>query len=401
MNVKNQLLIDKYIAKPTVFLLNFLVRIVGKLTSINHDLNTEFKTIAICKFKGMGSILQATPMIEAIRCRYPNAQIIFVSTKSNMNLLEKIDWIDTIITVDDSNFLKFVKTNIRSIFLLMRIRPELYIDLEIYSDYSTLFSLFTLSKNRIGFYLRSSSFRMGIYTHMMFFNPRVPISNVYLQIAQLIGCDTENKKLFPLKSNNLTTRKHQYLVINPNASDLRLERKWGKDKFIELIQIILQNYSEFDILLIGGKDEVEYTTEIEKAINSDRVFNTSGKTSIDELVNIITHAKLMISNDTGPMHIAFCTNTPIICLFGPCSPEQYGINNEAHIIYKNAYCSPCVHDFEIPPCKGNNVCMHLIPVNEVFEKTKALIDNQTSLNSQKMTDFIYKVKNNVLGKVYR
>jgi len=44
----------------------------------------------------------------------------------------------------------------------------------------------------------------------------------------------------------------------------------------------------------------------------------------------------MVSNDTGPMHISFCTKTPIICLFGPCSPEQYGINEYAHIIIEKS-----------------------------------------------------------------
>ncbi len=66
-------------------------------------------------------------------------------------------------------------------------RPDVYIDLEIYSNFSTLVTLFSCSKNRISFYLRSSSFRMGIYTHMMFFNSEVQISEVYLQIARLFG----------------------------------------------------------------------------------------------------------------------------------------------------------------------------------------------------------------------
>lgn len=404
MDIKKQLLIDKFIAKPIAFLLNFLVRIVGKILSIDHSLDKDFKTIVVCKFKGMGSIIQSTPMLSAIRDKYPNAQIIFVSSNSNRKILEKISLIDTIITVDESNLLKFASTNIKSLITLIKIRPELYIDLEIYSNYSTLFTLFSLSTNRIGFYLRSSSYKMGIYTHMMFFNPRVPISNVYLQIAQLIGCETEKSTLYPLEKtieNNPSYSKAEYIVINPNASDLRLERKWGRTNFINLIKKILEDFPTLDILLIGSKGEQDYTEEIASAINHPKVKNTAGLTSVDELIALIHKSKLMISNDTGPMHIAFCTKTPIICLFGPCSPDQYGMNGgTTHIIYKNVYCSPCVHDFEVSPCKGENICMKLITVDEVYSKFQQVIN--TSIPSTfKATNFIYKTSYTVLGKVIR
>ena len=109
----------------------------------------------------------------------------------------------------------------------------------------------------------------------------------------------------------------------------------------------------------------------------------------------------MISNDTGPMHIAFCTKTPIICLFGPCSPDQYGMSEFAHIIYKNAYCSPCVHDFEIPLCKGDNVCMKLISTKEVFSLFQKLNENPTMKSEFAGQEFVYINDKIVLGKVIR
>ncbi|MCB9363894.1 MAG: glycosyltransferase family 9 protein [Flavobacteriales bacterium] len=403
MNIKQQILIDKLIAKPVAYFFNFIVRILGQLLKINHSLDREFKTIVICKFKGMGSIIQATPMINAIRVQHPNAEIIFVSTKTNETVLKKITWINTIVTVDDSSLLKFILSNIKSLLFLIRKRPEVYFDLEIYSDYSTLFTLFSLSTNRIGFYLRSSSFRMGIYTHMMFFNPRVPISEVYLQLARLIVSNTKDNSLYPLVNEGIS-RTHNYsnyIVINPNASDLRIERRWDKHNFVALIELILKEFTDKTIVIIGSSSEKKYSEEIKTMINNPRVINTAGKTSIDELIGIIKNAKLMVTNDTGPMHIAFCTNTPIICLFGPCSPEQYGMNNNAHIIYKKVYCSPCVHDFEIAPCKGNNTCMQLISTSEVFEKVKELIVSPISHNSLPQESQYIFDNGNVLGKVIR
>lgn len=382
------------------FLLNFWVRLLGKILRINHKLDREFQSIAISKFKGMGSILQATPMLQMIRETHPNAKIIFVSTESNRGILSKIEWIDEIITVNDKSFWKFVGSNIRSLWKLMRIRPTIYFDLEIYSDYSTLFTLYSLSINRVGFYLRSSSYRMGIYTHMVFFNPRVPISKVYLQMARLICPNAEEGKIYRLAGQGLM-RQRPYVLINPNASDLRLERRWPKERFTELIRGILNAHPEMDVVLIGAKNERGYTEEVAHDIKSDRLINLAARTNLEELINLISRAQLMITNDTGPMHIAFSTKVNVICLFGPCAPDQYGISDRAHIIYKKPYCSPCVHDFEIPPCKGNNICMKLITVDEVMEKFETLLANPDLIDESASDGYVFTVNNEITGIVNR
>ncbi len=352
----------------------------------------------------MGSIIQATPMLQAIRQKFPEAEITFVSTQANKNFLQKIDLIDTIITVNDKGLFKLLGSTLNTIVTLIKKRPDVYIDLEIYSNYSTLVALFSLSKNRIGFYLRDSSFRMGIYTHMMFFNPRVPISGVYLQIARLFGPIEKPISLYPLANtipgNALKLPTDSYIVVNPNASDLRIERRWAADNFVQLITKILEANHQLTVMLIGSPAEHEYTHEIAKKVNSPRVTDLSGKTSIDELIAVIKNAQLVITNDTGPMHISFACNTPAVCLFGPCSPDQYGYSGKSTIIYKGLYCSPCVHDFKVPPCGGDNMCMKMISVEEVFTAVEKTLRNsdETSFNNSHPE---YELDTKVFGLVKR
>ena len=161
---------------------------------------------------------------------------------------------------------------------------------------------------------------------------------------------------------------------------MRLERRWGATNYNELINRLLEEYTDLKIFVIGGKDERTYCEKILAGINNPRLKNIAGQTSIDELISIIHKASLLITNDTGPMHIAFSCETPTVALFGPASPKQYpGIKNTS-VIYKDVYCSPCVHDFVIPPCNGDNICMKLITVDEVFEKAKAQIENTALVN---------------------
>ncbi len=404
MNTKKQIFIDKVVFSPLARLLNIFVRIAGKVLFINHSLQKEFKTIAVCKFKGMGSIIQSTPMLEALRRRFPYAEIIYVSTKANKEFLEQINLIDTIVAVNDKSFFSTLIGSFKAIFILIRKKPEVYIDLEIYSNFSTIFTTLTLSKNRIGFYLRSSSFRMGIYTHMMFFNPKIPVAEVYLQIARLFGNFENSPEIYRLNSINLENsffQNENYIVINPNASDLRLERRWEKSHFVDLIIRISLKYPELKIVLIGSKTEYEYTQSIKTQFqNKEQVVNLAGKTSIQELISLISNAKCVITNDTGPMHIAFSCKTPSVCLFGPCHPQQYGFAEKSYIIYKNVYCSPCVHDFEIPPCKGNNVCMKLIETDEVYSAFEAVYNNVFS-EARINTPAVYYSNEEIFGLVKR
>lgn len=372
---------------------------MGKITSIDHRLDKDFEKIVICKFKGLGSIIQSTPMVEAFRKSYPNAEIIYLSTQSNRALLEKVEHIDTIYTIDDSSIFKLIQTLTKIQIQLLKKRPDVFIDLEIYSNFSTIVGVFSLSKNRIGYYLRSSSFKMGIYTHMMFFNSTLPISEVYFQLFRLFKKEFPKPNLYPLKSTSSIELPEKYVVINPNASDLRIERRWDINNFKSIVEFLLL-HSDYSIVLIGSKGEKEYTDQLLKNHKSERLISLAGKTSMDELIKVIEKADLMITNDTGPMHIAFATGVSTICLFGPCSPEQYGNFNKTKVFYKKAYCSPCVHDFNIPPCMGNNACMKMIEVAEVKKSISDFIKNGKLDNIDSIT-IVYEIPNTVLGLVNR
>jgi ADP-heptose:LPS heptosyltransferase len=344
-------------------------------------------------------------MIAAIKKKHPGAEIIFVSTCGNRKLLERIHLIDTIVCLDDRSFFKLLLSFFSSLGFLIRKKPDVYIDLEIYSDFSSIYTLFTLSQNRIGFYLRSSTFRMGIYTHMMFFNPRVPVSEVYLQMAWLLGYRGPRPELYPIYRNCSTDAgvlpAQPYITINPNASDLRIERRWPAENFIALIHQLLKKYPEEKIYLVGSPSEKDYTQIVKDALPDERVVNLAGQTSLDELIMLIRHAGVLITNDTGPMHLAFASRTPAVCLFGPCAPMQYGHYENAWILYHNLYCSPCVHEFDTPPCKGNNLCMQKITVEEVMEMTERALQNSPIIGIPGDDRVVYSWNNRIVGLLSR
>ncbi len=413
MEISNQIWIDKKIIHALVIVLNCFVRLAGKIFGINHNLGRDFKTIAICKFKGIGSIIQATPLMLTLRKKYPDAKIIFVTTKSHEKFLRLIPVVDEVISIDDSSGTKLITTFFPFIIKLISRKIEVYIDLEIYSHFSTLITTLSMARNRFGYYLRSSQYRMGCNTHMLFYNIQHPISETYLQFARLLGCAEIENQLWNFNNiaindfsgneslKNFTEKK--YLLVNPNASDLRLERRWPLESFVKLIDKIGEQYPDLFIGIIGSTNESEYVDQlISKCSKKNKLHSLAGKTTLAELISLIRTANIFITNDTGPMHIAMATNTSSIALFGPCSPNQYGNHPKVNAIYKNVYCSPCVHEFEIPPCNGNNVCMQMIPAEEVFQKFKMVMQEKNSVETVSADTIIYTDNRNaVLGLVKR
>ena len=374
MNTRRKIVIDKFLGVFIAFPLNFLVRLVGFVTNFDHSLKGKKKNIVVCKYKGMGSIIQSTPLIQTLKTNYPNAKITFVSSVENKSILERITIIDQVLLVDDRKISGLIGSSTRLLIRLIRMRADLYIDLEIYSNFSSIITTFSMAKDRFGYYLNTSKYRMGMYTHMMYFNTNSPISESYLQFARLLNCEkiihhqfvfVEKKELHPQLDN--------YIVINSNSSDLRIERRWPKQSFIDLIHSVRESNNELSIVLIGAKNEAEYVAEISNVFSEDtKVLDLSGKTTLDELIELIRHSNFVITNDTGPMHMSSALQKKTIALFGPCSPQQYAIGENIIPIYKDLYCSPCVHEFIVPPCKGNNQCMKSIGVAEVLKSIEKI-----------------------------
>ncbi|MBK8820134.1 MAG: hypothetical protein IPN49_13990 [Saprospiraceae bacterium] len=150
----------------------------------------------------MGSILQCTAMLTALRDRFPESEIWFVSTSGNLQMLSKFAELNRILVIRDESVFSLVKSLTSTWWKLVRFRSEVYIDLEMYSHFSSLFALFSLAKNRIGFYTRGDDAKLGIFTHMMFFNVNAPISRVYLQMAYLLQPKKPHQKNRKKKKKN-------------------------------------------------------------------------------------------------------------------------------------------------------------------------------------------------------
>lgn len=381
MKTHTKIFIDRLVGLPLAWLLNLSARVLGKVLKRDHAITRpSVRTIVISKYLGMGSILQATPLIRSVRAGFPDARILFLTTKGCRRLVERLEHIDQVITIDDSNIVALARTSARVIFQLVRARVDLFFDLELYSAYASIISLLSLARNRIGFYRESAQHKRGNYTHLMYFNTRSPIRNIYLQLGMLVGCPPVEPdrlgriRVDPADRDEAAAKLAAvgpagYLVVNANASDLMIERRWPLDRFAKVIDRLTERH-DLAVVLVGAPAERGYVADLAARVRDPggRVRDLAGELSLGGLFALLEGARCVLTNDTGPMHMAWALGTPTIGLFGPVDPGHYGrVAPGFQVLYKPVYCSPCVHEVDEPPCMGNNVCMKRIEVDEVLD----------------------------------
>ncbi len=153
--------------------------------------------------------------------------------------------------------------------------------------------------------------------------------------------------------------------INPGAF-YGSAKCWPAERFRQLVRKLRSR--GFQVAVFGSPSEKQLS---EFVAGRDGV-SFAGWTSVGDLVSILANITLLVTNDSGPMHIANALGVPVVALFGPTDPELTGPYNKPHIlIYKNPPCGPCWKR-TCPPEK--HICMNSIQVEEVEEAVLRLLD---------------------------
>lgn len=193
--------------------------------------------------------------------------------------------------------------------------------------------------------------------------------NRYLKIAVALGCEANAAVFpFPLTKDKDSWAKafkeefKDYIVLVPGA---RWPTKiWPAENFGEMASLL-----PLRSVVIGSAADKAIA---EKVVGSSRgrTVSVAGKTSLAELIEIIRGARLVISNDSGPMHIAAALGVPVVAIFGPTSPGRTGPYGESHLIVKSGVvCAPCFKK----RC-GNLKCMKEVTPEEVGKKALELLE---------------------------
>jgi heptosyltransferase-2 len=155
--------------------------------------------------------------------------------------------------------------------------------------------------------------------------------------------------------------------LNPGA-EYGAAKRWPMENFIAAVREI-QQQTNCTWLIFGGRGDQQLTAQIASAIHDSRftIHDLAGQTSLRELMSLLKICRVLLTNDTGPMHVAAALGTPVVVPFGSTSPELTGPglpgDPRHHLLKSDAPCSPCF----LRECPIDFRCMNGISIERVVE----------------------------------
>lgn len=131
------------------------------------------------------------------------------------------------------------------------------------------------------------------------------------------------------------------------------------------------------MVIVGGEKDMGVATEV-AGIAGDGVVNLAGRTSLLELAGVLKKASLLVTNDSGPMHVSAAVSTPVVVLFGPTVPE-FGfspLGERDRVVEVDLPCRPCSLHGTDRCSEGNLQCMRLIGSEDVFRVVSDVLNGE-------------------------
>ena len=363
--------IERFIEKK---LLPFICVILS-LFKRKQPLPPNPERILAIRFWGLGETILTLPMLKALKEARPEARITVLCTPRNADAFFGQPFVDEFRTIWTPSLPILILANFR--------KYDLAVDTEPHFAISAILSFF-LAKRSIGFDYGS---RARLYDVNVHYNDLQHVVHTFCDLLSPLGIVAKPKELVSLKydeaARTAVDAKLEAAHMGPGRLLVGVHafcgptapwRAWPEQRFAELIDRISAKYGCI-IILTGSGWESEKNQETIAMLKTPGNAHDFSNLTQKELFCLIQKYRLMISNDTGPMHIAAAQGVPTIGLFGPNTPERFGPFPPGHHLafYHKAANHPVinVHLNEFRRCDGE--CMRLITVDEVFRGVERLL----------------------------
>jgi lipopolysaccharide heptosyltransferase II len=355
------------------------------------------RSIVVIKPCCLGDLVMTTPLLEVLRRAYPQARIAYVAGAWSKVIPQHHPAVDTVI--DCGNVGIPGRYGLRAYLqLAARLRRERF-DLAFVLDRSPMLTLLP--------WLAAIPRRVGPDSLGRGFSltDRVPTSStpdalqhqveIYLDLARAIGLpvDAPRMRFVPTAEEREVVQRQaeQYeprtlVALFPGGgSNPGMEltaKRWPLERYRTLARKLIDELNA-QVLLIGGVSDDALNAQLLAALDipQGRVVNLAGRTSIGELAAWLERCDLFIGNDSSPMHLAAAVNTPVIAIFGPTSPQEYGpypLDDPTHIaLWRHPTGIPCFFLGKMQPCE-RCTCMQSVTVDDVWQAVQRLIPSPQS-----------------------
>ena len=335
--------------------------------------------ILVIKPSSLGDVIHALPFLNALKETFPDSQVDWVISRNIKDIIQDIPLINSLIVLDKDSW-KRIRNIPKTLAEISKLRKalkakhyDIVVDLQGLLR-SGLISLSAPSTMKIGFADAREGSRF-CYDRKIRVDKNIHAVDKCLAAAEVLGAKT-NRVKFPLCIDSAAKKTvikllggiKGYIVVAPSAR--WATKRWPARNFAKLI-----SNTATPCVITGTKRDNSIAVKIldnlsDRKTKSAKTINLCGKTGLKELTALIAGAKAVVTNDSGPMHIAAALNKPVIAVFGPTDPEKTGPygwedSDKMSVIRAGVPCSPC----RKRTC-DDLVCMNNVSVRSVSEVLK-------------------------------
>jgi len=352
-------------------------------------------SIVVIKPCCLGDLLMTTPLLEVIQQNYPDATLTYVAGTWSKVIVEHVPAVSNVIDCGTVGIAG--RYTLRNYMLLaLRLRRQ-HFDLAFVLDRSPILTLlpwFAGIPRRVG----PDSLGRGFSL-----TNRVPVSSsperlqhqaeIYLDLARALKLVVNHPSMHFVP----TEEEQQQVPFTPDiahppaavfiggGSNPGMEltaKRWPVERYREIVYKLVHERNA-QVLLIGGSDDVALNQSLmhDLDVPQGSVLHLAGTTTFGESAALLQRCVLFIGNDSSPMHLAAAVGIPVIAIFGPTSPQEYGpypLDNPQHIaLWRNPTGRPCFFLGKMQPC-ANCTCMQSVTVADVWNAVQRLIPTAQS-----------------------
>jgi heptosyltransferase I len=345
----------------------------------------KIKKVLIIKPSSLGDVIHTFPVIAMLKNSLPNVEIDWVINKNIGQILDYLDeYLDHKILFNRSEFkgINFIKESKNLVGALRKNKYDCVIDLQGLLRSSTM-TFLSRAKHKVGFMNPKEKISKLAYNvkidipvnikHAI--EKNIYIVSKFLEVEPIVphfiipeiakykgiiqGINTEN---------NIDFSKDKYLIVAPGAR--WNSKRWPTSFFAEVLDCMTEK-SDMKFVIIGTKDEKHLADEIIRKCRKANPVSLADKTNMIELVELLRNAELILTNDSGPMHIAAALGTVVVALFGPTDPDLTGPYWPNSKVFQNS--TGCIKCFKRECIKDKQECQQNITPLQIVKEIHSLI----------------------------
>ena len=338
--------------------------------------------ILIVRLSAIGDVVHALSVVVPLKKHYPGCRITWMIEEEAADILRSYSGIDRVIVLRRKRWLRQLKSGqvtkaLRQATAFVKTLRSMEYDLVL--DFQGLFksgivSFLSRSKRKIGY----KNAREG---SSLFYSEKAPATDFndhaikrHQVILKHLGINdpeisyepffnvSDERAVDNLLDNIGVDRGKLLVTVHPAAT--WKTKVWPKEKVVELCDRLVNEFS-CQVVLVGSYAEEPFLTDMASKAKNE-VKNLAGKTKLSELACLISKSDLLVTTDSGPMHIACASASPVVAIMGPTAPWRTGpFGDDYRVVRHDLSCSPCFKRTECPLMHHN--CMKEISVEEVFK----------------------------------